>query len=171
MIWQKHGAIMNHGIYCNPTNGLFFSISKPFACIASHIIMFDFALWTHIFIIFIRRGQTQVAVSYHQVHASGVKAWNVSLYLLLKADQAPKVNLDTGMPPMDDDDGDDIRHHPVMDRLNKLSQLADRLQEGVEEKTPGFAIFPSSDDSNSSDDDGDRINSSVLVWVGGRGNL
>ena len=87
----------------------------------------------------------------------------MSLYLLLKADQASKINLDTDMPPMDDDDGDDIRHHPVMDRLNQLSQLTDRLQEGVEEKTPGFAIFSSSDDSNSSDDDGDRINSSVLV--------
>ena len=37
----------------------FFSISKPFACIASHItsFFFDFTTKTHIFIIFVRRPQ------------------------------------------------------------------------------------------------------------------
>jgi len=106
------------------------------------------------------------------------KALNVSLYLLLKADQTSKSNLDTGMPLMDDDAGDDIRHHPVMNRLNQLSQLTDKLQEGVEEKTPGLkdqmsslvkaaalmagGDLSSSDDSDSSDDDDDGTNSSEV---------
>lgn len=60
------------------------------------------------------------------------KALNLSLYLLLKSDQAPSDSLGTV------DDGDDIRHHPVMDRLNQLSQLTDKLQDSVEDKTPGL---------------------------------
>jgi len=47
-------------------------------------------------------------------------ALNVALYLLLK------------------DDCDDIRHHPVMDRLNQLTESGDRLRDGVEDKTPGL---------------------------------
>jgi len=97
------------------------------------------------------------------------KALNLSLYLLLKADLESTTNLDDGMPLVEDDDGDDIRNHPVMDRLNQLSQLTDKLQEGVEEKTPGLkdqltslvkaaalmsgGDLSSSDDSDNSDDD------------------
>ena len=39
---------------------------------------------------------------------------------------------------MDDDEGDDIRSHPVIDRLNQLSQLTDKLQENVEDKVSGL---------------------------------
>ena len=48
-------------------------------------------------------------------------ALNVALYLLLK-----------------DECDDDIRHHPVMDRLNQLTELGDKLQEDVEGQTPGL---------------------------------
>mmetsp|Transcript_20286 Transcript_20286/g.42428 ORF Transcript_20286/g.42428 Transcript_20286/m.42428 type:complete len:694 (-) Transcript_20286:38-2119(-) len=97
------------------------------------------------------------------------KALNLSLYLLLKADLESTTNLDGGMPLVEDEDGDDIRNHPVMDRLNQLSQLTDKLQEGVEEKTPGLKDqmnslvkaaalmsgggLSSGDDSDNSDDD------------------
>lgn len=63
------------------------------------------------------------------------QALNLSLYLLLKAEQSSKNSLQAGT---DDDEGDDIRNHPVMDRLNQLSQLTDKLQEGVEDKIPGL---------------------------------
>jgi len=67
------------------------------------------------------------------------KALNLSIYLLLKSDQAPSNNsLDMDIPLMEYDYGDGIRNHPVMDRLNQLSQLTDKLQEGVEEKTQGL---------------------------------
>lgn len=97
------------------------------------------------------------------------KALNLSLYLLLKSDQASnsKNNLNTDMMSyMDDDNGDDIRNHPVMDRLNQLSQLTDKLQESVEEKTPGLkeqmsslvkaAALMAGGDLSSSDDDSDN---------------
>ena len=77
------------------------------------------------------------------------KALNVSLYLLLKADQAAASSskkssvgdttdtISTSLIMEDDEDtSDDIRNHPVMDRLNQLSQLTDKLQEGVEDKVP-----------------------------------
>jgi len=70
------------------------------------------------------------------------KALNLSLYLLLKSDQASKKNDTSNMASslMDDDDdnADDIRNHPVMERLNQLSQLTDKLHEGVESKIPGL---------------------------------
>lgn len=99
------------------------------------------------------------------------EALNVSLYLLLKADQASG---DASL--MEEDDGDDIRHHPVMDRLNQLTQLTDRLRDGVEDKTPGLrdqvsslvkavalmngGELSSSEDSD--DDDGDATDSSEV---------
>ena len=98
------------------------------------------------------------------------KALNLSLYLLLKSDQASNSNnIDADLALMDDDEGDDIRNHPVMDRLNQLSQLTDKLQEGVEDKVPGLkeqmtslvkaaALMAggdiSSDESDSDSDDG-----------------
>ena len=65
-------------------------------------------------------------------------ALNLSLYLLLKADLASKKNADTEMGLVEEDDGDDIRTHPVMDRLDQLSRLTDKLKEGVEDKIPGL---------------------------------
>lgn len=88
------------------------------------------------------------------------KALNLSLYLLLKADQA------SGNDALMDDEGDDMRNHPVIDRLNQLSQLTDKLQDGVEEITPGLkeqmsslvnaAALMEGGDLSSSDDDGDN---------------
>ena len=88
------------------------------------------------------------------------KALNLSLYLLLKADQASDNNA------LLDDEGDDMRNHPVIDRLNQLSQLTDKLQDGVEEKMPGLkeqmsslvkaAALMEGGDLSSSDDDGDN---------------
>jgi U3 small nucleolar RNA-associated protein 3 len=69
------------------------------------------------------------------------KALNLSLYLLLKSDQASSKNISMdkdNMQLMEEDEGDDIRNHPVMDRLNQLSQLTDKLQEGVEDKASGL---------------------------------
>ena len=72
------------------------------------------------------------------------KALNLSLYLLLKADQAssksksaPRLESNDETFLMDDDDNN-IQSHPVMDRLNQLSQLTDKLRENVEDKTPGL---------------------------------
>ena len=101
------------------------------------------------------------------------KALNLSLYLLLKSDQASTNKDDTDVPLVMADASDDIRNHPVMHRLNQLSVLTDKLQKGVEEKTPGLkdqmnslvkaaalmagGELSSSDDSNISDgDDGDH---------------
>lgn len=102
------------------------------------------------------------------------KALNLSLYLLLKSDQASTKKDDTDVPlVMEADASDDIRNHPVMRRLNQLSVLTDKLQEGVEEKTPGLKDqinslvkaaalmagedLSSSDDSDiGDDDDGDQ---------------
>jgi U3 small nucleolar RNA-associated protein 3 len=72
------------------------------------------------------------------------KALNLSLYLLLKAEQASSKS--SSMPTLEnndnsflmEDDIDNIQSHPVMDRLNQLSQLTDKLKEGVEDKTPGL---------------------------------
>lgn len=72
------------------------------------------------------------------------KALNLSMYLLLKADQASAKSHST--PTLEsndnsflmDDDVNDIQSHPVMDRLNQLSQLTDKLKENVEDKTPGL---------------------------------
>lgn len=67
------------------------------------------------------------------------KALNLSLYLLLKADIASKKNEDNDkMALVDEDDGNYIRTHPVMDRLDQLSRLTDKLKEGVEDKIPGL---------------------------------
>lgn len=71
------------------------------------------------------------------------KALNLSLYLLLKSDQASKKNdvsntMASSLMDDDDDNADDIRNHPVMERLNQLSQLTDKLHEGVESKIPGL---------------------------------
>ena len=67
------------------------------------------------------------------------QALNLSLYLLLKADQAAKAkNIDGSGFSYEDDAADDARNHPVMERLNELSLLTDKLREGVEEKTPGL---------------------------------
>ncbi|KAL7446400.1 hypothetical protein ACHAXH_008103 [Discostella pseudostelligera] len=63
-------------------------------------------------------------------------ALNLSLYLLLKADLASKKTADADMDLVEEDDGDDIRTHPVMDRLDQLSRLTDKLKEGVEDKIP-----------------------------------
>ena len=68
------------------------------------------------------------------------KALNLSLYLLLKADQASNASAsaaDSGAMFMDDDVADDIRNHPVIDRLNQLSQLTDKLEK-VEDNTTGL---------------------------------
>ncbi len=64
---------------------------------------------------------------------------NLSLYLLLKSDQASTNKDDTNIPlAIEADADDDIRNHPVMRRLNQLSILTDKLKEGVEDKTPGL---------------------------------
>lgn len=105
------------------------------------------------------------------------KALNLSLYLLLKADQASSkkknahnlgmTSMSASSLMMEEDNNDDIRNHPVMDRLNQLSQLTDKLQEGVEEKIPGLkeqmnslvkaaALMTGGDLSSSSDDDSDE---------------
>ena len=69
---------------------------------------------------------------------------NLVLYLLLKSDQAStakKMNNDTTTTPflMDIvDTSDDIANHPVIQRLNQLSILTDKLQAGVEDKMPGL---------------------------------
>jgi U3 small nucleolar RNA-associated protein 3 len=100
------------------------------------------------------------------------KALNLSLYLLLKSDQASTNEDDAGVPlVMEVDSGDNIRNHPVMHRLNQLSVLTDKLKEGVEETTPGLheqmnslvkaaalmagGSLSSSDDSEISDGDND----------------
>lgn len=94
------------------------------------------------------------------------KALNLSLYLLLKSDQASKSNPNNDIL-MDDDDADDIHSHPVMDRLNQLSQLTDKLQENVEDKTSGLkqqlhslvkaaALMNGEDDSDASSDEEDE---------------
>jgi len=96
------------------------------------------------------------------------KALNLSLYLLLKADQAKNAastSADSGAMFMDDDNvADDIRNHPVIDRLNQLSQLSDKL-ENLEENTSGLkeqlsnlvkaATMVDGGDVSSSDNDDD----------------
>ncbi len=99
------------------------------------------------------------------------KALNLSLYLLLKADQAsnnagPTSTEDSSAMLMDDDNvADDVRNHPVIDRLNQLSQLTDKL-ESLEENTSGLkeqfsnlvkaaTLVDGGDVSSSEDDDGD----------------
>ncbi len=92
------------------------------------------------------------------------KALNLSLYLLLKADQASNssASADSGALFMDDDVVDDVRNHPVIDRLNQLSQLTDKLEK-VEDNTSGLreqlinlvkaATLVDGGDVSSSDDD------------------
>ena len=93
------------------------------------------------------------------------KALNLSLYLLLKADQASNASTgadSSGAMFMDDDVADDVRNHPVIDRLNQLSQLTDKL-ESLEENTSGLkeqfsnlvkaATLVDGGDVSSSDDD------------------
>ena len=92
------------------------------------------------------------------------KALNLSLYLLLKADQASNASAsaDSGALFMDDDVVDDVRNHPVIDRLNQLSQLTDKLEK-VEDNTSGLreqlsnlvkaATLVDGVDVSSSDDD------------------
>ena len=94
------------------------------------------------------------------------KALNLSLYLLLKADQAStaaSTSADGGAMFMDDDDvADDVRNHPVIYRLNQLSQLTDKL-DSLEENTSGLkeqfsnlvkaATLVDGGDVSSSDDD------------------
>ena len=69
---------------------------------------------------------------------------NLVLYLLLKSDQAStakKTNNDTANVPflMDIVDASgDIANHPVIQRLNQLSVLTDKLKAGVEDTTPGL---------------------------------
>jgi U3 small nucleolar RNA-associated protein 3 len=69
---------------------------------------------------------------------------NLVLYLLLKSDQAStakKTNNDTANVPflMDIvDASDDIANHPVIQRLNQLSVLTDKLKAGIEDKIPGL---------------------------------
>ena len=69
---------------------------------------------------------------------------NLVLYLLLKSDQAStakKMNNDTTTTPFLMDivgTSDDIANHPVIQRLNQLSILTDKLQAGVEDKMPGL---------------------------------
>lgn len=97
------------------------------------------------------------------------KALNLSLYLLLKADQASNnagsTSTDGSAMLMDDDTvADDVRNHPVIDRLNQLSQLTDKL-ESLEENTSGLkeqlsnlvkaATLVDGGDVSSSEDDGD----------------
>jgi U3 small nucleolar RNA-associated protein 3 len=92
------------------------------------------------------------------------KALNLSLYLLLKADQASNssASADSSALFMDDDVVDDVRNHPVIDRLNLLSQLTDKLEK-VEDNTSGLreqlsnlvkaATLVDGGDVSSSDDD------------------
>lgn len=69
---------------------------------------------------------------------------NLVLYLLLKSDQAStakKTNNDTANVPFlmgIVDTSDDIASHPVIQCLNQLSVLTDKLQAGVEDKMPGL---------------------------------
>jgi len=98
------------------------------------------------------------------------KALNLSLYLLLKADQASNsasTSADSGAMFMDDDDvADDVRNHPVIDRLNQLSQLTDKL-DSLEENTSGLkeqfsnlvkaATLVDGGDVSSSDDDDSEV--------------
>jgi U3 small nucleolar RNA-associated protein 3 len=112
------------------------------------------------------------------------KALNLSLYLLLKSDKAStKSNTTPKLESQDnsflmDDDVDDILSHPVMDRLNQLSQLTDKLRENVEDKTPGLekqmhslvkaaalmkgeSVEPSESDESSSDGESDNANEDI----------
>ena len=73
------------------------------------------------------------------------KALNLSLYLLLKADQSsinskatPTVESSNDESFLMEDNANDIQSHPVMERLNQLSQLTDKLRKNVEDKTPGL---------------------------------
>lgn len=96
---------------------------------------------------------------------------NLILYLLLKTDQAStakKTNNDTANVPflMDIvDASDDIGNHPVIQRLNQLSVLTDKLQASVEDKMPGLndqmknlvkaaTLMAGGDLSSSDNDDG-----------------
>lgn len=95
------------------------------------------------------------------------KALNLSLYLLLKADHASNnasAIAQNDATFMDDDVADDIRNHPVIDRLNQLSQLSDKLEK-LEDDTFGLreqlrnlvkaANLVDGGDVSSSDDDSD----------------
>mmetsp|Transcript_31827 Transcript_31827/g.62364 ORF Transcript_31827/g.62364 Transcript_31827/m.62364 type:complete len:721 (-) Transcript_31827:1158-3320(-) len=102
------------------------------------------------------------------------KALNLSLYLLLKEEKLSRANDDRkpaellgDMTFMDDDEGDDIRNHPVIDRLNQLSKLTDKLSENVECKVSGLkdqlnslvkaaALMEGGDVSSDSDTDDDE---------------
>ena len=73
------------------------------------------------------------------------KALNLSLYLLLKADQSsinskatPTVESSNDESFLMEDNANDIQSHPAMERLNQLSQLTDKLRKNVEDKTPGL---------------------------------
>ena len=91
-------------------------------------------------------GSTQTGLQYLLTKSllQASKALNLSLYLLLKADQvSSKSNSAPALENSDnsflmDDNTDNIQSHPVMDRLNQLSQLTDKLKKNVEEKTPGL---------------------------------
>jgi U3 small nucleolar RNA-associated protein 3 len=102
------------------------------------------------------------------------KALNLSLYLLLKADQASNASTssESGVMFMDDDIADDVRNHPVIDRLNQLSKLTDKL-DSLEENTSGLkeqfrnlvkaANLISGGDVSSSDDDSENDDRAVNV--------
>lgn len=143
------------GNHFNPTNWPFLFDRQWFACMTSHIFLckkysltckaFVFSILLHV--PFQAVGSTPAGLQYlitkSMLQAS--KALNLSLYLLLKADQASPIS-DAPAPILEnndnlflvDDDANDIQNHPVMDRLNQLSQLTDKLKENVEDKTPGL---------------------------------
>ena len=112
------------------------------------------------------------------------QALNLSLYLLLKADQASKAkHLEGTGFSLEDDTAEDALNHPVMERLNELSLLTDKLREGVEEKTPGLRdqlrslvkaaslmnggdVLTSGDSSEGSDSEGgEEIHSAVEDFI------
>ena len=108
----------------------------------------------------------QYLISKSMLQAS--KALNLSLYLLLKADQASNAassSVESDAMFMDDDIVDDVRNHPVIERLNQLSQLTDKL-DSLEESTSGLkeqfsnlvkaaALVDGGDVSSSDDEDSD----------------
>ena len=189
MSWQKRGAklIYLYGDLFYPTNGLLSSISQTIRLYGIPHFFF-IPPWSsptlnlsvlqkniHVQAVGTTPAGLQYLITKSMLQAS--KALNLSLYLLLKADQASSkkknahslgmTSMSASSLLMEDDNNDDIRNHPVMDRLNQLSQLTDKLQEGVEEKIPGLkeqmnslvkaaALMAGGDLSSSSDDDSDK---------------
>jgi U3 small nucleolar RNA-associated protein 3 len=186
MFWQKRSAILkSRGIYVYILRMSSFPQEHTIRLYGSHI--FFFLACSHTFQSFTDRGENNITqavgatpmglqylITKSMLQAS--KALNLSLYLLLKSDQASTNKDDIDMPLiMEADYSDDTRNHPVMHRLNQLSVLTDKLQEGVEEKMPGLkdqmsclvkaaalmagGNLSSSDDSDISDDDDDGAHS------------